>query len=852
MTHELEGRRNEPAQELTQEPGVDPGSTSGSTSRSNPGLAPGMGSGTGSGLGFGDDVSVLSWMASVAEQSTRDGADDIGDVPPTVIPVAWVGRTSTEDQQDPTLSLPRQLENSRAALPAPFVIVAKFYDVESGRKDLDLRGRSDAHERLDIPIPRDGGIADLLAEAARPERRFVAVVCESIDRVARVSYFSTKIEHELERVGVPLLAADEGIDPARVLPATDGGRPKRATQILTRRIKQAISEWYVVNLLELSWDGFREHTRQGWNIGKPPYGYLADRQPHPVKTKRAEGKTKTRLIPDPVRGPVVTQIFRWRGLERISAGDIAHRLNTDPDRYPPPQPAGKRPVGAWTTKAVLDILANPKYTGYMVWNRRKRGSRARGVVGKVNPPTEWVWSPQPTHEPLTTRKLFHAAAATKQVRERSRSAPGPNLAHPQTKRSYLLRSYLFCDLCQRRMGGKTHTKRGRDYLYYTCSTNPAHHHDRPWYPHHPKNIFVREDRILPVIGDFFAERILGPSRHLFLPDPTTPTDTPDPDAEAEAAALRTRLDQLRRAQDNLFTQLETFQPTGDPDIDDEWRQSLQRRFAALANERRTLAQRLTDLTRPAAPPEPELDPRGLLAQIPCTTHDLTALPEPDQRQLYDAFHLQARYHHEHRHLTLRVTINASTVHDLAAMITNVTGRQNPAGEFSHLVRDPGSTRLVEPLRGEAEVGGQPAAVVGRVAEQGRRRVGALEVPVRRVLPGEADAAVQLDGLGGHGPVGLRAVGLGQRRQQGSVGGVPVPGGRGRERRRSRRLDQHEQVREPVLDRLERPDRAPELHPGRHVLDGQLQAPLGAADLVRRHRGGGQVGQPRGRPLRTRR
>jgi hypothetical protein len=52
---------------------------------------------------------------------------------PPVIPVAWLGRTSTEDSQDPTISLPRQLRNSRDALPDGFVIVAHFYDVESGR-----------------------------------------------------------------------------------------------------------------------------------------------------------------------------------------------------------------------------------------------------------------------------------------------------------------------------------------------------------------------------------------------------------------------------------------------------------------------------------------------------------------------------------------------------------------------------------------------------------------------------------------------------------------------------------------------------------------------------------------------
>jgi site-specific DNA recombinase len=46
--------------------------------------------------------------------------------------VAFVGRTSTEDQQDPRQSLLRQLERSRTALPAAWVIVCHFYDVESG------------------------------------------------------------------------------------------------------------------------------------------------------------------------------------------------------------------------------------------------------------------------------------------------------------------------------------------------------------------------------------------------------------------------------------------------------------------------------------------------------------------------------------------------------------------------------------------------------------------------------------------------------------------------------------------------------------------------------------------------
>jgi len=94
--------------------------------------------------------------------------------------VAFVGRTSTDDLQDPTISIPRQLRASWAALPDNAAIVVFFYDIETGRADVIARGRSRAHEQFAIPVRRDGGIQDLLDEASRPDRRFDAVVCESV------------------------------------------------------------------------------------------------------------------------------------------------------------------------------------------------------------------------------------------------------------------------------------------------------------------------------------------------------------------------------------------------------------------------------------------------------------------------------------------------------------------------------------------------------------------------------------------------------------------------------------------------------------------------------------------------
>ncbi len=365
------------------------------------------------------------------------------------VPVAVFLRTSTRDLQDPTLSLPRQLENCRKVLPPGFTIAAFFYDVESSRKDLDQRGLGNAHEAFNIPIPRDGGLADLLAEAQHPGRRFEAVVVEEIERAARWTYQSTQLEHTLERVGVPLFAADEG--PISIT-------EKRATQILVRRMKQGVGEWFLRHTLEQSWDGFREHTRQGWNIGKPCYGYLAERLPHPVAAKREEGKTKSRLIIDPERGPTVTQIYLWRHEEHLAYKVIAERLNLDLDRYRPPQPNRReRARNQWTVSAVREILCNPKYTGYMVWNRRatKKG-------GKVNLADKWIWSPEPTHEPLVTLEQWKAVQEIAKARQGSRMV-GPN-RHPATRRTYVLRHYTHCALCNKRMFGKTR----RDIAYYTC------------------------------------------------------------------------------------------------------------------------------------------------------------------------------------------------------------------------------------------------------------------------------------------------------------------------------------------------------------------------------------------------
>ena len=117
----------------------------------------------------------------------------------------------------------------------------------------------------------------------------------------------------------------------------------------------------------------------------------------------------------------------------------------------------------------------------------------------------------------------------------------------------------------------------------------------------------------------------------------------------------------------------------------------------------------------------------------------------------------------------------------------------------------------------------------------------LEVQLDVVLPGDRDAAVHLDRLGGH---------LGER----LAGGEPGQCGR-RGRRlgdrvvddRPRRLHRDVQVGHPVLERLEAADRAAELHAVLGVFDGQVQALGGGADLLGGQQDRGDVGEPGSAP-----
>ncbi len=583
---------------------------------------------------------------------------------PSFVRVAFAGRTSTYDQQDPTLSIPRQLRTCHGVLPDTAVVVAHFYDIESGRKDLADRGRGHAHELLQIPVPRDGGIQDLLDEAERPERRFDVVICEDISRIGRRSYTSTEIEHRLEKAGVMLIAADE---PFR-LDAT-GRRTKTSTQVLTRRVKQGVAEWYVIEMLEKSWDGFETHTEQGYNVGKPCYGYRANRIPHPVPAKRAKGAKKTLLKVHPVEGAVVRKSFGWRAVKRLGYQAIADRLNKDLVTNPPPTPVEPtRAVGIWTYSSVREMLTNPKHTGHMVWNRKARKGTGKN---RTNPVSEWVWSPKPTHEALIDLETYVQAQQVSERRERSRTASRNR--DPQAKRVYKLRSYLFCVPCGRRLYGKTKHQRP----YYVCAPKKA------WVPEgHPASTYwVRESNLLEGLTSFLADHVFGPyRRHLLDAGLRTIDETAHKERQKRIAALRRSITETDTKSKRLVRSLEITD-----DVDQAFIRDINERRAELRSHRESLEHQLADAQdQVQRAPNP-----ALLDHLPISAIDLTELPDELSRQLFESLRLEILYDYNTRTATCRVTLLGDTIDAVSrttheAVVIPLQKQKGPAMEMSDL------------------------------------------------------------------------------------------------------------------------------------------------------------------------
>jgi hypothetical protein len=455
------------------------------------------------------------------------------------------------------------------------------------------------------------------------------VVCEDIERSARDTFTALRLEKELSRSGIPLFATDEPADIAGV----------NATTVLVRRVKQGVAEWYRLQLKEKAWKGWTEHNAAGWNVGVPPYGYTAERHPLPNPMKASQGRTKTRLIPDPARRPAVEAIYRWRVVKKLGVPTITQRLNADPAAYPPPD-------GGWTVHTVRVILGNPKYTGHQVFGRRRTRDQRRYHA----PADQWLWTPEPVHEPIIDLGTWNAAQETGAGHASSRDTsdePAPNPAG----RIFPYRGRVRCRHCSKRMSANPYPA----YVYYRCPHDPASPRHQAAAPGHPRTVQAPETVLDAITGLFFRTRIFTPGRSALLAAHLPVSDT---EAQARrdhrAAALQAQIRKLDAQQD---AQVRALEDVPDGPAGKAMRARINERFTQLHAERTDAEAKLTALTSH----QPKAADPAILDEVPYAGDLLPSLPPALKARLFAAFDLNILWNKEDGQATVTAVITDDTL-----------------------------------------------------------------------------------------------------------------------------------------------------------------------------------------------
>jgi site-specific DNA recombinase len=392
---------------------------------------------------------------------------------------AFLGRVSTEDNQDPEASRNWQLDRAHALVDPVGEIVAQYFDIGQSRS---------------VPWKRRPQASALLAALRDPDRGFDGIVIGEPHRAFYGNQYGLTFP-VLQHYGVELWVPEVGgaIDPDSeahdLIMSVFGGMSKGERTRIKIRTRAAMASQAEVEGRFLG--------------GRPPYGYrLKDCGPHPNPAKSAEGKRARQLEPHPDTALIVRRIF-----DEYVAGKGYFAIAEGLTRDGIPSPSGHDPERnthrdgkAWAKSAVRAILTNPRYTGRQVWGKQRKDEvlidvedvgLGHAVKMRWNEPGSWTWSAEPAHEPLIDTTTFERAQLVMATNTRSKPHP-----HTRVERPYALRGRFICGACDRRMQAQWNHER-------------AHHRCR--YPNeyalagkiaHPLNVYVAERDVLPVLDDW--------------------------------------------------------------------------------------------------------------------------------------------------------------------------------------------------------------------------------------------------------------------------------------------------------------------------------------------------------------
>jgi site-specific DNA recombinase len=265
------------------------------------------------------------------------------------------------------------------------------------------------------------GFQKLMRDAL--ERRFDAVVAESLDRFSRDQEDTAGLFKRLTFVGVRILTLSED-----------------EITHLHVGLKGTMNALFLKDLADKTRRGLRGRVEQGRSGGGLCYGYRVNRTVENGGISTGERE----IVPAEAR--VIERIFK--DYERgISPKEIGTRLNKEGVPGPNRRPWSPSTIHGHALRGT-GILNNELYVGRLVWNRQRyvnnpdTGKR----LSPPNPASEWITADVPALRIIDDDLWHRVKARQRSTRDDSRPAPLPHL-HTFRRPKYLFSGLTKCSVC---------------------------------------------------------------------------------------------------------------------------------------------------------------------------------------------------------------------------------------------------------------------------------------------------------------------------------------------------------------------------------------------------------------------
>lgn len=304
----------------------------------------------------------------------------------------------------------------------------------------------------------------------------------------------------------------------------------------------------------------------------------------------------------------------------------------------------------------------------------------------IRPREDWVWSAEPTHEPIVSRELFNMVEERALSNTHAMKAGMPRRARkqpsPHTHRVYPLRGRVRCGLCGHRMEG-SHQKGSN---WYRCQYVYRRGTAAAALVNHPKVHGVKEDKLLAPVLDFLIRRVFAPDRLQLLRYELGAADaSPWEQHAADAERLDAELGKIDRSLRAQTLRLEEHEDPNHPVV-----ALATQRIVELSTRKAAVTDALQALKnkQPAGPHPDEIV--AILDAVPDLLPAIATATEADLAELFQAFNAEVLYERDSQILKLAATVTPELIPDLANTNDRPGGRSQDnevAGERSDRISD---------------------------------------------------------------------------------------------------------------------------------------------------------------------